>query len=263
MFTSLLRRLIDARPLALAAALLISGCALHRPDASSLSAPSPASDEPVTLPHIELPDIDIPVPDITLPDVALSEPTTPPITRWVTHAPSYTLVSTSEQAEISANAALRETSLAFERLFGERPSRIAVAVIDTTNRNAELDIPAPPDDMTSIVLVGGGLTGQDSAAAAAALTSDLRFEAAAAWIFDYAQTWCASRIRDKEPMPTRARIAHPVSQREADGAQPIARGPAGSALTPLVTPRDAEWRRGLASAAETTSLMTFLCNERS
>ena len=81
MFTSLLRRIIDVRALTLGAALLISGCALHRPDAQPLSAPEPASDEPVTLPHIELPDFDIPIPDVTVPEIELSEPAPSPIIR--------------------------------------------------------------------------------------------------------------------------------------------------------------------------------------
>ena len=76
MFTSL-RRITDVRALTLAAALLLSGCAVHHSDAGALAAPSPATDEPVTLPDVELPDFDIPVPEITIPDIELSEPTTP------------------------------------------------------------------------------------------------------------------------------------------------------------------------------------------
>jgi len=47
MFTSL-RRITDVRALTLAAALLLSGCAVHHSDAGALAAPSPATDEPVT-----------------------------------------------------------------------------------------------------------------------------------------------------------------------------------------------------------------------
>jgi hypothetical protein len=292
MLRSSLRRVIDLRLLPLSAALLLGGCALHRPDGQPDVAPTPANYAPA-LPHVELPDIDVPLPDDSLLDLMTEAPTTSAVTRWVTHAPSFVLVSTSEVASDHATAALQPTSVAFARLFGERAPRIAVAVVDTTNGRPLLDVPDPPPGMTSIVTVVSGLSGRDSAATAEALTSELRFQAATAWIFDYTADWReALGVPGVRPLPDWMQVAllrmlagtnsaaddlfpaprekmmsldtlftHRVSQREADAALSVVRSPANieSTLTEMNrgTP---EWQHGLAFADESTRLLGFLRN---
>jgi hypothetical protein len=290
MFTSL-RNFIDVRLLPLIAVLLLSACALHRPDAEPDAAPTPSSDEPV-LPHIVLPEFDIPVPEVIIPDPATSEPTSPTITRWVTQTPSFTLVTTSAVASEHATAALQATSLAFARLFGEHAPRIAVAIVDTSKGRSAFEVPEPPAGITSIVMVVSGLAGPDSAATAAALTSELRFEAASAFIFDYAQDWGASLaasgvtsepapneqaipdwmhlgllriltdpnptlIRAESPISLDAMFSGSVSQGQANAALSVVRGPSDAASIPA-DGDSVEWRSGLVFTNEATSLLTFL-----
>jgi hypothetical protein len=290
MFTSPLRRIFDVRLFSLTAVALLSACAIHRPDALPDAAPTPSADAPA-LPHIELPEFDIPVPEITVPDLVNTEPATPPITHWVTNAPSFVLVTTSELANDEATSALLPTFANFVTLFGERPSRIAVAVIDTSNGRPFVDIPEPPAGVTSIVMVASGLTGSDSAATAEALSSELRFEAATAWIFDYAAAWRESlglpgvqplpdwmhlallhlltepnsAVSDVHPtadgktMSLDALFAHRVSEREADAVLSVVRGPAGMVEALAATPTGAEeWQRGMAFTNESTRLLVFL-----
>jgi hypothetical protein len=283
MFASRLRRISDVRLLPLTAVLLLSACALHRPDAGPDGAPTPAGDTP-SLPHVDLPDFDIPVPDVTVPDLAAAEPTTPEITRWVTHAPSFLLVSTSEVASDLATSALQPTSDAFARLFGAQAPRIAVAVVDTSKGRPFVDVPEPPAGMTSIVIVGSGLTGPDSAVTAEVLTSELRFEAATAWLFDYSAEWRESLgltgvrplpdwmhlallrlltdpnasidvrpVRSETSMPLATLFIHRVSEREADAALSVVRASSG-----IAHDDSSEWQRGLAFVNESTSLLAFL-----
>jgi hypothetical protein len=287
MFTSSLRRILDVRLLSLAAPLLLSACALHRPDARPDAAPTPA----LALPRIDLPELDIPLPDDSLLDLMTSESTTPQVTRWVTHAPSFLLVSTSRVASDHATAALQLVAISFARLFGEAPSRIAVAIIDTSGGRPLLDVPEPPQGMTSIVMVGSGLTGGDSTVTAEMLTSELRFEAATAWLFDYAANWRESlglpgvqplpdwmhvallrmlitpdsAIEDAPParaekaMSLDELFAHHVSHGEADAALEAMRSP--SALASVLGDThdsDAERQHGVSFANESLNALVFL-----
>jgi len=259
MFASRLRRIADVRLLSLTAVLLLSACALHRPDAGRDAAPTPAGDTP-SLPHIDLPDFDIPVPDVTVPDLAAAEPTTPEITRWVTHAPSFLLVSTSEVASDLATSALQPTSAAFARLFGAQAPRIAVAVVDTSKGRPFVDVPEPPAGMTSIVIVGSGLTGPDSAVTAEVLTSELRFEAATAWLFDYSAEWRESLgLAGVRPLPDWMHVALLRLLTDPNASLDVrpVRSETSMPLATLFTHRVSE-RETDVFANESTSLLAFL-----
>ncbi|MDB4891572.1 MAG: hypothetical protein JWL61_3427 [Gemmatimonadetes bacterium] len=261
MFTSSLRRIFDVRLLSLTAVALLSACAIHRPDARPDAAPTPSNEIPA-LPHVVVPDFDVPIPDDSLLDLMTTESTTPAVTHWVTHAPSFVLVSTSEVASEEATAALQPTSVAFVRLFGERPSRIAVAVVDTSTGRPVVDVPEPPEGMTSIVMVVSGLTGSDSAATAQALTSELRFESATAWIFDYAAAWRVSLgLPGVQPLPDWMHLALLRLLTEPDAAVDNAH-PSGGAkfisLEALFAHRVSEGEVYTVFANESTQLLLFL-----
>jgi hypothetical protein len=261
MFTSSLRRIVDVRLLSLTTVALLTACAIHRPDARPDAAPTPSTETPA-LPRIVLPEFDITLPDDSLLDLMTTESTTPAITHWVTHAPSFVLISTSEVASEEATAALQPTSAAFVRLLGERPSRIAVAVVDTSNGRPFAEVPEPPAGMTSIVMVVSGLTGSDSAEVAEALTSELRFESATAWIFDYTATWRESLgLPGVQPLPDWMHLGllrlltEPVSA--VDDMHPIGREkyiPLGALFAHRVSEREAY----ADFATESTQLLTFL-----
>jgi hypothetical protein len=111
------------------------------------------------------------------------------VTSYVAQSPSFTLITSSLIAMDPSVRALRSTATAFSRLFGEPAPLLGVVVTDTAGGGPSVAPTSPPADLPVVTIDAGGLTGMTDVDPAAALTSDVRLEAARAWMSEYAALW--------------------------------------------------------------------------
>jgi hypothetical protein len=152
-----------ARRGAIAASLLLTGCALHGRD---LAARAP---------------IDVQLPGV---DTTAASPAS-----YVVSSSSYALVTSSEVSRDVAVGALRATEGAFASLLGTRPPRIGIAIYDSSGQRVPQPLVTPPSDLITFSMMGGGLLGPTHDLAVQALQSEVRLIAANAWIGIYAAGW--------------------------------------------------------------------------
>ncbi|HEY2064974.1 MAG TPA: hypothetical protein VGG84_03375 [Gemmatimonadaceae bacterium] len=111
------------------------------------------------------------------------------VTSYVAQSPSFTLITSSLIAMDPSVHALRSTATAFSRLFGEPAPLLGIVVTDMAGGGPSVAPASPPADLPVVTIDAGGLTGMTDMDPAAALTSDVRLDAARAWMSEYAALW--------------------------------------------------------------------------
>ncbi|MDB4899567.1 MAG: hypothetical protein JWN53_1375, partial [Gemmatimonadetes bacterium] len=116
---------------------------------------------------------------------------------YVMTTPSFALVASSPVGLHVTAAALQESAGAFVQLFGIQPPDIGVMVVDTTQHRSLRTLASPPASLTTITLVGAGLTGTgaDTVVARASLERSATLLAATSWLGEYIVYWSDELVR--------------------------------------------------------------------
>lgn len=110
---------------------------------------------------------------------------------YIAETPSFALVASTETARVQALLSLQSTASAFAWLFGRQPPQIGVVVLDTSIIVRVDSLVMPPAELTTFMITGGGLSGDDALRSAINLRRELRFTAARTWVSEYALLWNA------------------------------------------------------------------------